>query len=163
MPIRPELILQLSGDPSEKFTPEDAYKEGYAFGHKLLRSGVGFTSLFAFNDVSAIGAMRAFLDSGLRVPEDVSVVGFDDIQSSAFLNPSLTTVRQPLREMGQLAAKALLERLAAKDDHSSARLTVEPELVVRGSTGPPPTETLAGLQPVPAAESDVVPAGEAHV
>lgn len=144
--IEPAHTLQLSGDPSEVFSPEEAYLEGYAFGRKLLESGIGFTSLFAFNDVSAIGAMRAFLDAGLRVPEDVSVVGFDDIQSSAFLNPSLTTVRQPLREMGQLAARNLLERLAADDDHSSARLTVEPELVVRGSTGPPPSEPVAGLQ-----------------
>lgn len=145
LPLHPELNLQLSRTPTEAFTPEDAYQEGYAFGLELLHSGVGFTSLFAFNDVSAIGAMRAFLDAGLRVPEDVSVVGFDDIQSSAFLNPSLTTVRQPLRQMGQLAAQNLLERLATGQPPQSW-LTVEPELIVRSSTGPPPARPKAGLR-----------------
>ena len=67
----------------------------------LLTRGEPFTALFAFNDVSAIGAMQALRESGRRVPEDVSVVGFDDIQSAAYQHPGLTTVRQPLRRMGE--------------------------------------------------------------
>ncbi len=63
--------------------------------------------------------MRAFLDAGLRVPEDVSVVGFDDIQSAAYHNPTLTTVRQPLREMGEIAARLLLERIAGGETRRS--------------------------------------------
>jgi LacI family transcriptional regulator len=133
--VRPELTLQLASKLGEThFSPEDGYQEGYVFGQRLLATGEDFTTLFAFNDVSAIGAMRAFLDAGLRIPEDVSVVGFDDIQSAAFQNPSLTTVRQPLREMGALAARALLGRLSG--DEGPPTLMVEPELVVRGSTGP---------------------------
>ena len=134
--VRPELTLQLASKLGGgiAFSPEDGYQEGYVFGQRLLATGEEFTTLFAFNDVSAIGAMRAFLDAGLRIPEDVSVVGFDDIQSAAFQNPSLTTVRQPLREMGAIAARTLLERLGG--GACPPTVMVEPELVVRGSTGP---------------------------
>lgn len=136
--IRPENVVQLPGVPPGKvLSAEEGYHEGYVLGQKLLAQGGGFTTLFAFNDISAIGAIRAFLDAGLRVPDDVSVVGFDDIMSAAFLNPSLTTVRQPLRQMGETAARILLERLGGRDDHEEF-VTVAPELVVRGSTGPPP-------------------------
>jgi LacI family transcriptional regulator len=127
--------MQLSGEgPTEVFTPEQGYEEGYTFGKKLLERGE-FSALFAFNDVSAIGALRAFLDAGLDVPGDMSVIGFDDIQSAAFLNPSLTTVRQPLEEMGRIAARALLDTLRGKEQ--PAEFSVEPELIVRRSTGPP--------------------------
>ncbi len=135
--VRPERTVQLVGDFTEHiFSAEEGYQEGYVFGQKLLAQNPDFTALFAFNDISAIGAMRAFLDAGLRIPEDVSVVGFDDIQSAAFHNPSLTTVRQPLREMGDIASKILLRRLAG--DSYPDFVTVEPELMIRASTGPPP-------------------------
>ncbi len=135
--IDPRLTLQLSGDPAgEQFSPEEGYREGYAFGRKLLDVGAPFTALFAFNDISAIGALRALGESGLRVPDDVSVVGFDDILSAAFQNPSLTTVRQPLHEMGQRAAAELLRKLGAPAEDSPTAITIEPTLVVRDSTGP---------------------------
>ena len=102
---------------------------------KLLAANEPFTALFAFNDISAIGAISALLQAGRRVPEDVSVVGFDDIQSAAFQNPPLTTVRQPLRKMGKTAAEVLLRRIASSDSVSSP-ITIQPELVVRGTTGP---------------------------
>lgn len=138
MEIPIALAPQLSGDPTgDVFSPEEGYQEGYAFGRKLLDTGIEFTALFAFNDISAIGAMRAFLDAGLRIPEDVSVIGFDDIQSAAFHNPSLTTVRQPLREMGEAAARLLLERLTGEPPFPEM-VTLETELVVRGSTAPAP-------------------------
>ena len=92
-----------------------------------------FTALFAYNDISALGAIRAFQEAGLRVPEDISVVGFDDIQGAAFSSPSLTTVRQPLAHMGSLAAEALLARLEG-DKEYSPEILIEPELVVRNST-----------------------------
>jgi DNA-binding LacI/PurR family transcriptional regulator len=137
--IPPELTLQLSGEGEDEiFAPDAAYQEGYAFAQKLLaRRGrhVDFTALFAFDDASAIGAIRAFLDAGLRVPDDVSVVGFDDIQNAAFHNPRLTTVRQPLREMGRIAARVLLERINGPE-RSDEFVTVETELIVRDSTGP---------------------------
>lgn len=134
--IPPELTLQLSGEGEDEiFTPDAAYVEGYAFGKKLLGRRVSFTALFAFDDASAIGAIRAFLDAGLRVPEDVSVVGFDDIQTAAYHNPRLTTVRQPLREMGRIAARVLLERIDTPGRQDSF-VVVDPELIVRDSTGP---------------------------
>jgi DNA-binding LacI/PurR family transcriptional regulator len=124
----PKLTLQMEGDSP---SPE----VGYHVAQKLLVSGERFTALFAFNDIAAIGAIRALREAGLRVPEDVSVVGFDDIQSAAFQNPALTTVRQPLRRMGEIAAVTVLRRIA-NSNHSplSNTIIVEPELVVREST-----------------------------
>jgi LacI family transcriptional regulator len=81
-----------------------------------------------------MGSIRALHDAGLRVPEDVSVLGFDDIQSASFHVPSLTTIRQPLSTMGRIGAEALLQRLAGEPLPSS--IQVEPELIVRESTGP---------------------------
>jgi LacI family transcriptional regulator len=106
---------------------------GYPFAKKLLERKVPFTALFAYNDISALGAIRAFQEAGLRVPHDVSVVGFDDIQGAAFNTPSLTTVRQPLTRMGSIAAQTLLERIEGNEDYPS-EIAIEPELVVREST-----------------------------
>ncbi|MGI8556270.1 MAG: LacI family DNA-binding transcriptional regulator, partial [Pyrinomonadaceae bacterium] len=96
-----------------------------------------FTALFAFNDISAMGAIHALQEAGLRVPEDVSVVGFDDIYFAKFNNPAITTIRQPLFEMGKIAAQTLLKRLSQRGENGGEippTLTVEPELVVRDST-----------------------------
>jgi len=112
-------------------------------GHKpmqeLLKRTRDFTAVFCFNDISAIGAIRALKDAGLSVPLDVSVVGFDDIQSAAYSTPSLTTVRQPLTEMGKRGAQVLLERIANRENEFAAEIVMEPELVVRESTGPAPS------------------------
>jgi DNA-binding LacI/PurR family transcriptional regulator len=126
--IRPELVVQLHGVDS---TPE----LGYPFGKELLARKIPFTALFAYNDISAIGAMRAFQEGGFRVPEDISVVGFDDIASASFCIPSLTTVRQPLNRMGQIAAQTLLERIEEPAAYIP-EIAVEPELAVRKSTAP---------------------------
>ncbi len=125
------LITQLEGDiPSPEI--------GYIAANKLLSAKKPFTALFAFNDISAIGAIRALQEYGLRVPEDVSVLGFDDIYAAEFHNPALTTIRQPLFEMGSLAAKTLLQRLGGNKNEDAEEipqtLTVEPKLIVRQST-----------------------------
>jgi len=125
--INPQRVVQLQGLDS---SPE----LGYPFGKELLARRVPFTALFAYNDISAIGAMRAFQEAGLRVPEDISVVGFDDIVSASFCIPSLTTVRQPLKKMGRIAAETLLARIENTGEVQS-EIAVEPELVVRRSTG----------------------------
>ncbi len=131
--IKPRLVVQLEGDsPSPQL--------GYMATKMLLASGQEFTALFAFNDISAMGAIRALRESGARVPEDVSVVGFDDIQSAAFQNPGLTTVRQPLREMGRAAAEILLKRINRPNAEVHDQHIVEPELVVRETTAPAPAE-----------------------
>jgi len=127
--INRHLVVQLEGDsPSPQL--------GYKAAKSLLASAEPFSALFAFNDISAMGAIRAMRESGLRVPEDVSVVGFDDIQSAAYQNPGLTTVRQPLREMGRTAAEILLRRIMRPGSEFNPRYTLEPELVVRGTTCP---------------------------
>ena len=131
--VRPELTVQLQRESS--IPGPSVPEEGYVYGQKLLATGQHFTALFAFNDISAIGAVRAFRDAGLRVPEDISVVGFDDIQAAAYLTPRLTTVRQPLRLMGELAAQHLLQRISNGTGKMPQLISVEPELVVRESTG----------------------------
>ena len=109
---------------------------GFKCMQALLQKAKGFTAVFCFNDIAAIGAIRALKDAGLSVPGDVSVVGFDDILSAAYSTPSLTTVRQPLTEMGKQGAKILLERIGNREKQFPAKIDVVPELVVRESTGP---------------------------
>ncbi len=116
--------------------PEIGYKPTQA----LLDKTRDFTAIFCFNDIAAIGAIRALKDAGLTVPGDVSVVGFDDIQSAAYSTPSLTTVRQPLREMGKCGARVLLDRIADREKEYPGEIVMAPELVIRESTGPAPTE-----------------------
>jgi LacI family transcriptional regulator len=126
VPIRPDLTVQLAGE-------ESGPALGYPYAKKLLERHLPFTALFAYNDASAIGAIRAIREAGLRVPEDISVVGFDDIQAAMFHSPSLTTVRQPLHQMGEIAAKILLDRLEGQEDWPK-QVAVKPELMVREST-----------------------------
>ncbi len=140
--IHPRLVARLEGDsPSPQL--------GYMATKVLLASRGAFTALFAFNDISAMGAIRALRESGRHVPEDVSVVGFDDIQSAAFQNPSLTTVRQPLREMGRVAAEILLKRINRPGSELRDKHTLEPELVIRETTGPAPAKRREPVKPKP--------------
>jgi DNA-binding LacI/PurR family transcriptional regulator len=107
---------------------------GYEPMKALLSRTRNFTALFAFNDIAAIGAIRALHEAGIRVPNDVSVVGFDDVGSAPFRIPSLTTIRQPLREMGKVAAESLLKRINHPNAHYPGRVMMQPELVIREST-----------------------------
>ncbi len=124
--IDPKLVVQLEKDIS---SPE----LGYPVMQQLLAERLRFTAVVAFNDMSAIGAIRALQDFGLRVPADVSVIGFDDIHAAAFNNPRLTTIRQPLTQMGKTAAQCALNRLLGSEPFRE-QITIEPELVVREST-----------------------------
>jgi DNA-binding LacI/PurR family transcriptional regulator len=127
--LHEELTVQLDSDSP---SPE----VGYGVTRKLLERRELFTALFAFNDISAIGAIQALRESGKRVPEDVSVIGFDDIQSAAFQNPGLTTVRQPLRQMGVIAAETLLARVnSPRQVEYPKEIVIKPELILRASTG----------------------------
>lgn len=127
--IPPENLIQLELRVS---TPE----LGFVPANELIARGGDFTALVAYNDISAIGAIRAFMNHGLRVPEDVSVVGFDDIQGAAFHNPSLTTIRQPLHQMGSVAARILLQRIRGQATFPDV-VPIHPELIIRESTCPP--------------------------
>ena len=108
---------------------------GYPVVQELLQKRRRFTALVSFNDIAAIGAIRALRAANLGVPEDVSVMGFDDIQVAAYHNPRLTTIRQPLRYMGETAARILLERLQGFKDYPE-EFAVPPELMMRETTAP---------------------------
>jgi len=126
--IDDRLVVQLQ-------SPEPGPIPGQEVTRQLLQTKHAFTAIFAFNDVTAIGAISAIREAGMRVPKDVSVLGFDDILSAATHHPPLTTVHQPLRSMGQVAATTLLSLIRDDIPHPRpAAITVYPKLVVRKST-----------------------------
>lgn len=108
---------------------------GYAAMQQILAQPSLPTAVFAANDRMAIGAMRATIEAGLRVPEDISFVGLDDIEISAFQNPPLTTIDQSFHELATLSVQLLLD-LVAGDTPEHTRIVVEPQLIVRQSTAP---------------------------
>ena len=110
---------------------------GYRIGQQLLAGGKLPTALFAANDLMAIGLIRALVEAGVSVPDQVSVVGFDDIDATGFLLPPLTTVRQDLVTLGRLGVERLLSRIDG-DEPGDPVLRQPPELVLRASTAPPP-------------------------
>ena len=126
LPLDEELIQ--SGD---YFQPR-----GYTCAQALLALAEQPTAIFAANDATAFGAMEAAREQGLRLPEDLSVVGFDDIPQAMHVHPPLTTVRQPLERMGELAATTLLGMLS-HPGQSPAPVTLPVELIVRGTSAPP--------------------------
>jgi LacI family transcriptional regulator len=126
--IHPELCVYLEAN---SWSPE----LGHPVIRELLARTRDFTAIFCFNDIAAIGAVRALADVGLSCPGDISVVGFDDIASAVYQTPSLTTMRQPLHRMGETAAQLLLRRIQSPHEPYSDTLIFEPELVVRESTG----------------------------
>ncbi len=148
--VDPELVTQLRG-------PEPGPGPGFLVTQELLRTGKPFTAIVAFNDVTAIGAILALREAGLRVPRDVSVLGFDDVLIAMTNNPPLTTIHQPLRRMGQVAASTLLGLIRDEITHPEpATITVHPKLVVRKSTAiasPPSSPSAANL----GAESGTAP------
>lgn len=117
-------------------------QEGYENTKRLLDSSAAFSSLFCATDELAFGAIRALADRGFRVPSDISVVGFDDCEMASYSHPALTTVRQPLREMGSKAAHTLAELIdgyrhgAWEIGCRPGGIVEEPKLIVRESTGP---------------------------
>jgi DNA-binding LacI/PurR family transcriptional regulator len=126
--IDPALVITLDRDLS---SPE----LGYPVVQQLLATGKPFTALVAFNDISAIGAIRALQDANLRVPSDVSVIGFDDIKAAGFTLPRLTTIHQPLEDFGRIAGEHLIGRIHGTETLRQ-EIAVQPSLVVRESTGP---------------------------
>ncbi len=110
---------------------------GYTATKRLLAAGTEPTAVFAANDLSALGTIRAIAEQGGRVPGDVSVVGFDDLRLASFTSPPLTTVRQPALEIGEHAAQILLDLIRGRPP-AQLRFLHAPTLIVRGSTAPPP-------------------------
>jgi LacI family transcriptional regulator len=133
--VAQELRLEMDADLIVKLEFDDPSPQvGYPYVKRLLARRKTFSALFAYNDVSAIGAIRAIQEAGLQVPRDISVVGFDDIPWAAFHTPSLTTVSQPLNGMGQVAAETVI-RMIEHPGEPSTEIAIEPTLVVRESTG----------------------------
>lgn len=125
-----------SGLQSCEFDGQFDYRSGYAAAEKILKNEgrARPTAVVASNDVSAIGAMQCFHEHGLKIPEDISIVGFDDIAMCQWIYPRLTTVRQEVIELTRFAAKYLLSRLSGEYDSTPRTAAVEPRLIVRQST-----------------------------
>ena len=125
------------GDQELILHGEPAAQTGMLAGGKLLDLRPRPTAVVCFNDKVAVGVMEAAAARGLRVPEDLSVTGFDDIDVSRATTPGLTTVRQPLQEMGRTAVTMLMRQLDGHP-HEALSMELETRLIVRGSTGPVP-------------------------
>jgi len=125
-------------DPALEIQAEPEIRPGREATLRLLELPERPTAVFAFNDNIAIGAIQAARARGLRVPEDISIVGFDDVEHATIVTPMLTTVRQPLAEMGRTAV-SLLNRLLERQHFETLHIELATRLVVRESTAPPPT------------------------
>lgn len=131
--IDPGLVLQLPAS----FDPNSGFEGGIRLTEELLRRKKPFTALMAFDDLTALGATRALTKAGVKVPEQCSITGFDDVALSSLAAPSLTTVRQPLEAMGGLAVSIIMEGINAgveKREWNVVRHKMNPELVIRDST-----------------------------
>jgi DNA-binding LacI/PurR family transcriptional regulator len=124
IPFRPALAMRGNSKPDEAMRIMD----------RLLALSEPPTAVFCYNDMTALGALRSIRIRGLRVPHDISVAGFDDLFVASYTDPPLTTVRQPMRRMGQLAMENLIKLMS--EEVSVVRVKVNPELIVRESTGP---------------------------
>jgi DNA-binding LacI/PurR family transcriptional regulator len=116
----------------------DSFDGGVAAFHRVWEDGLRPTAVLAMSDVMAIGVIWAARELGLRVPEDLSVVGFDDLDVAPHSNPPLTTVHQPIRQKGEEAVRLLLRMIANPDANRPEHKTLETRLIIRGSTGPVP-------------------------
>jgi LacI family transcriptional regulator len=131
--LDPKRIAELP----ESLDPNSSFEAGAQLTTELLRSGKTFTALMAYDDMTALGALRALKNKGLRVPQDCSVTGFDDVAQASLSVPSLTTVRQPMEAMGSMSVAMILDAIKAvhqKRDVPAVRRKIPAELVVREST-----------------------------
>lgn len=123
--------------------PKSGFEGGRKFAKEMVDSGRKFTAVLAFDDLTALGVVRGLAEAGLRVPADCSVVGFDDILPTDVATPGITTIHQPMREMGLLATELMLQALMPEQAHGAQEAglrLVKPELVVRTSSAPPADE-----------------------
>ena len=127
---------------------------GYEAMHAILRTPQAPSAVFVCNDLMAIGALRAAHESGVHVPDDMSIVGFDDIELSAYTSPALTTVAQPKERIGALAVDMLLERVGGKR-RDARKVVLQPELRVRASTARHASfREAAALAPAPSSSTE---------
>jgi LacI family transcriptional regulator len=154
MKIDQELVFRLPGLGG----PTSGFEGGRRFAAEMLALKRELTAVLAFDDLTALGVVRGLTDAGLRVPDDCSVVGFDDILQAEVATPGLTTIRQPLREMGLQAAEWVLNALRTRGPEKSTaalRHMSPPELIVRNSSARPP-DVRRTLREAPAEELDIL-------
>lgn len=133
--LDPKLIRQLP----EMLDANSGFDGGIELTSDLIHAGRKFTALIAFDDLTALGALRALTQAGVRVPEDCSVIGFDGVPPAAFSSPAITTIRQPMEEMGTIGADWVLKSLEKDEDGGPAEPVLKllpATLVVRDSTRP---------------------------
>jgi LacI family transcriptional regulator len=133
LPIDSSMVVDL---PDSR-DPKSSFQAGYELTEALLKRDRNFTAVLAFDDMTAFGTIRALAKAGLRVPDDCSVIGFDDVAVSALYAPALTTIRQPMEAMGAMAAKIVTEEIGTvleKRRIKAVHRKLEPELVCREST-----------------------------
>jgi LacI family transcriptional regulator len=133
LPLDAKRIAELP----ESLDPNSSFEAGAQLTGELLRNGKRFTALMAYDDMTALGALRALRKKGIAVPEECSVIGFDDVAQAALSIPALTTVRQPMEAMGTLSVGIILEAIAAAEEKREVALVrrrLPAELVVREST-----------------------------
>jgi LacI family transcriptional regulator len=131
--IESRLTAQLPPDVD----PNCEFASGMKLTAELIKSGEEFSAILAFDDLTALGAMRALWNAGRRVPEDCSVIGFDDVLPAALSTPGLTTIHQPMRDMGSLATKLILKMIESPESSPTRRKLLqlmEPSLIQRDST-----------------------------
>lgn len=134
--LNPRLVLQLPG----MVDPASGFEGGVRLAKEMLASDRPFTAVVAFDDLTALGVVRGLSGAGVRVPQDCSVVGFDGVLPAEVATPAITTIRQPLKEMGMQAAEWVMQAIAKRGrgiDEAPRFYKALPELVVRDSTGPP--------------------------
>ena len=132
-----EIDSRLIVDLPDSSDPISSFEAGYRLTEDLLKQKLSFTALMAFDDITAFGAIRALAKAGLRVPGDCSVIGFDDVAASNLCTPPLTTVRQPMEDMGTLAVSIVLDGIKAvheKREIATVHRKIAPDLVIREST-----------------------------
>jgi len=127
----------LEPDPDLVFAGDYLPETGRVAAQKILFLQERPTAIFAFNDLMAMGAMRVLAERGLSVPAEIAIMGFDDIPLCQYTNPTLTTMRQPLEKMGSLAVDLLLQRIRSEDHYKAKHVRLQPELIIRDSTGRP--------------------------
>jgi LacI family transcriptional regulator len=134
--IDPRLVFQLPN----LVDPTSGFEGGLDCARRLLASGRTFTAVLAFDDLTALGVVRGLLEAGVRVPEDCSVLGFDDVLPASVSTPAITTIRQPLREMGLLSAQWVVDAIEAREQRREQAVRLhraQPEVVVRMSSAAP--------------------------
>src|SRR5207302_11146332 len=119
--------------------PNAGFEGGTRATEEFLRRKRPFTAIMAFDDMTALGCIRALTKAGIKVPEQCSIIGFDDVAPAAFSTPSLTTIRQPMEAMGTTAVQLVIDSIRAAVERREANVShrkVAPELVIRESTKP---------------------------